>query len=100
MELMELIHDIDNISTREEISAFKKLIGPIKPTLQAIRLQQSRNLKHTIGTSSKVHHNKNITKQRRLYKTKKNSKKENVGLSNPDTEEVNQIAINLLNFKT
>lgn len=97
---MELINDIDIISTREEISALKKLIGPIKPTLHAIRLQQSRDLKHTIGISSKVHHNKNIRQQRRLYKTKKKSKKETVGLSNPDAEEVNQIAINLFHFAT
>ncbi|KAB0799012.1 hypothetical protein PPYR_06892 [Photinus pyralis] len=96
MEVMELIHDIDKISTREEISALKKLVGPIKPTLHAIRLQQSRDLQHSMGASSKVHHNKNIKQQRRLFKTKKKTKKETVGLSNPGTEEINQIAINLL----
>ncbi|KAB0805099.1 hypothetical protein PPYR_02069 [Photinus pyralis] len=97
MEVMELIHDIDKISTREEISALKKLVGPIKPTLHAIRLQQSRDLQHSMGASSKVHHNKNIKQQRRLFKTKKKTKKETVGLSNPGTEEINQIAINLCN---
>lgn len=70
----------------------KKLIAPIKPTLEAAASRPSLPIHNAV----QVPHNKHIDKQRRLFSTKKKTKRI-VNLQKPSTGEQNKIAMSLLN---
>lgn len=67
-----LIGVIANITSHRQLEAFKKLMAPAEPTIAAIA--STEIIPFSQNQSKKIPHNKNIEKQRRLYKTKKTFK--------------------------
>lgn len=93
----DLNSTINIIKSDEQLKAFKKLIDPARSTMAAIENQQSAcSLFKRMQNTQNLSHNKNIPQQRHLYKTKKSTTKTCRPFAKPDSDEANNIALNLL----
>lgn len=65
---------LDDIKTFDQVEAVRNICAPIRPTLDAMK--NSINFAQSSSTGfNNAPHNKKIIPQRRLYSTKKTSKK-------------------------
>lgn len=90
----------DDLKSPSKLELIKKAMAPISPILAAVSIAGANT--RTFPTSSEPCFSRsNITAQRRLFSTKKTSKKEkhSAQLKCPDVQEMQMIALNLLNGK-
>ncbi|KAJ8910232.1 hypothetical protein NQ315_015924 [Exocentrus adspersus] len=95
---LQLTEQFNDISSFEELEAVKKIIAPIKPTIDALRYQKE-NINLAFPSTSRTPSNKKIVPQRKFFPTKKNIKRKRAKLLKPSSEEANLLAIKALKKK-
>lgn len=101
---MKHLQIIENITTFEQLEAFKRITAPLETTMLAIAESGNGTPTNLLAPTTSKHttnspHNKNINKQRRLFSTKKKTRKLNEKLNLPTSHETDVTAIQLLNIQ-
>lgn len=91
--ILQFTKQVNGLSSFKELEAVKKIIVPIKPTIDALKYQKDM----AFPSTSRIPSNKKIVPQRKFFCTKKGIKTKRSKLLKPSPVAANMLAVRALN---